>query len=433
MFKFFGRALHTTYTRVINSLAYYPVLIALALGLLSLVLITASNTPVDKFLEDLIPALGELEGSAARELLSVVTAGSISITVFSFSMVMLVLSQAASVYSPKILDGLIKDKRPQRIMGLYIGTVVYCLPHLLLSSHQKSISTTAVVVAISLAIANMFVFISFIHFVSQSIKPGEICRRIFKQASHRPYTELKLKRNARLGHQQPPDSGNWLKVNTLRSGYFQDIELQKLYDFCEEEDIQLHILHNIGDYLLEGMPLVAIKGRKQIEEELESTINRHFLFYNLEDIDRNPYYAYRQLSEVAVKAMSPGINDIGTTRIAIDYLTDLIAQYVRNPWFASVQNGSGQVRLWLKPVSLQQLFELCFDEIRNYSQGDKFILLSLLQSCRVLLECDANSAELETALRRFSHKIMAAIPNQQLQDIAYLELYYDKHLKQSLG
>ncbi len=426
--------LYNHYAKAINSIAFAPAIISLALGALSLVLVVFNHGLADKTLKHYLPLFEHLNAEASRSLLSIITAGSISIAVFSFSMVMLVLSQAASNYSPKILDGLIKDKRPQRILGIYIGTVVFCIPHLLLVTEDAQISSLANLMAIFLGVANMFLFIGFIDYVSRSVKPAEICKRIFTQATARPYAESNLGNGGRLSESPLEHEPDWRKARSVSSGYFQGLHMKKLLAICTEKQLMIKPASLIGNYVLENATLFYYESGEDLDDKTLEAIRSCFIFYSIEDVDQNPYYAYRQLTEVAVKAMSPGINDVGTARIAIEFLIDLLSRLVQLPAYKTLRDDQNRVRVVLQPLTLYYIFETCLDEIRLYSRQDKNIMLALLRGCALLMDSAKNNEELKSEVSRFVQKILIDLQSQKhLDDTKYLLDYYNENLKHYLS
>ncbi|MEJ2585052.1 MAG: DUF2254 family protein, partial [Robiginitalea sp.] len=116
------------YHAIISSIAFYPSLIATGLFLLSLgFLWLEGSTGLGKGVSSNLPFLISKDSSTVRVLLSTLIGGVISLTVFSFSMVMIVLNQASSNFSPRLLPGLISDKRNQVVLGMYIGTILFNL------------------------------------------------------------------------------------------------------------------------------------------------------------------------------------------------------------------------------------------------------------------------------------------------------------------
>lgn len=379
----------------------------------------------------MVPFLKNSDADSIRSLMNVVAGGSISISVFSFSMVMVVLSQASQTYSPKILDGLTKNKKPQRILGFYIGTVVFCLPQMLLigEGYERAISPLAILLAVSLGVLNMFFFIEFIDYISNSIKPNQICRNIYKRTLSRLIKETKeadLKNEAEYVYDMPQDKTDWNEEKALQSGYFQGLDHQELYDLSKEEGIEIKIAHQIGVQVLTGQCLFYFRGKEALDEELSEKLHHCFHFYDVEDIEKNFFYGFRELAEIGAKAMSPGVNDIGTARISLDLLIDLISEFAKQPKKYGIAANSNLV-IHFYPVSLHDIFEKCLDEIRIYATNDKSIMLAILTGCRALMESNPENKELEKEVKTFLQKVLYNIKNSDglTQDAHYLLHYYE--------
>lgn len=432
----FTKRLRKVYNRATNSIAFAPALISLFLGSLSLFLLYQPNNFADSFLEDKLRIFSNLDAQAAQNLLSAITAGSISIAVFSFSMVMLVMSQASTIYTPKILDGLTRDKRPQRILGTYIGTVLFCLPQLLALNETKKIPLAALLIAIILMMLNMFIFIAFIDYVTRSVKPAVICRRIYLKVSRGKYRDTE----EREGWQARFETGTGYDLPDVlaaqNTGYLQSIDTGKLMNLCEEHQLDVKVMQREGQFVLKGSPLLRISRLPEDDdglEELKQQLYSAFFYSDIEDVENNAYYAYRQLTDIAVKAMSPGINDIGTARLAIDFLLDLISDFAAHRVPEFLENKEKKCSISFHSLRLHDLFELCLDEIRIHSTTDKHIMLSLMRGCVLMLQKLPDNERLKTEVREFSSRLMKNLHSPEgLEFSEYIEEIYERDLKQYL-
>jgi uncharacterized membrane protein len=172
------------YHRVINSIAFYPVIIAIMFLCTAIIMVTLDYSDAGKDLKLDLEWMRLQDPGTARSILSTIAAGIISLTVFSFSMVMIVLNQAASQMSNRVLDNLIGSRLQQVILGIYIGTIVYSL--FLLSMIRDNdegiyIPALSIYLLIILTILDIFIFIYFLHYITRSVKYETIIHRIFEQ------------------------------------------------------------------------------------------------------------------------------------------------------------------------------------------------------------------------------------------------------------
>lgn len=127
-------------SKVTGNIAFLPSIIALGGVLFALLMIYAEERGVDQYLKEYAAWLIIEDADTARTLLSTFIGGIISLMVFSFSMVMLLLNQASSSYSPRILPGLISNRKHQYVLGFYLAVLVYCIIILLnINAASKSI------------------------------------------------------------------------------------------------------------------------------------------------------------------------------------------------------------------------------------------------------------------------------------------------------
>src|SRR5687768_7576674 len=161
------------YNRIITSIAFLPAVIALLFLSLSVLMIRFDFSPAGRNLKSNMHWLSLKDASTARSICSSIAGGIISLAVFSFSIVMILLSQAAGQMSNRIFGKLISNRFQQIVLGFYIGTIVYAL--FLLSTirdidtgiHVPAISTYLL---ITLTIVDIFLFIYFLHYITQSVK-----------------------------------------------------------------------------------------------------------------------------------------------------------------------------------------------------------------------------------------------------------------------
>ncbi len=166
-----------------GSIAFYPAFIGLLFLIIAVLMLNFDFSEPGKQIKLQLQWLHLKDASTARNIIAVIAGGIISLTVFSFSMVMIVLNQAASQMSNRVLDKLIGNRFQQIVLGIYIGTIVYAL--FLLSTIRDInsgiyIPSLSVYLLILITISDIFLFIYFIHYITQSVKYEVIIRRIYE-------------------------------------------------------------------------------------------------------------------------------------------------------------------------------------------------------------------------------------------------------------
>jgi uncharacterized membrane protein len=224
-----------------------------------------------------------------------------------------------------------------------------------------------------LTIVDIFFFIYFLHYVTQSVKYETIIHRIHDT------TRKSLEKSCTSKSEKmiPNNSADSIQIMAYRSGIYQGFAVDGLLAFCEKEKIILSVLYPPGTFVLENTPLLEINRReapgKEFEKELSTVINIH----SGQDINSNAYYGFRQLMEVAVKALSPGINDPGTAILSMQALGDLLMFRLRNFPITGVKSKDGLNRIIYKERTFDEIFMDCVYPIWDYGKADRLALKDL--------------------------------------------------------
>lgn len=395
------------YSNIVNSIAFLPAIIASLFLVLSWLMISFDFSSAGKNIKSQLHWLSLKDATTARSIISAIAAGVISLTVFSFSMVMIVLNQAASQMSNRILDKLIGNRSQQWILGFYIGTIVYAL--FLLSTIRDTdsgiyIPALSTYLLIALTIIDIFLFIYFLHYITTSVKYETIIGRIFK------LTKATLEKNC---NQQTPVyekelSVQGLKIKALRSGIFEGFEKDNLLKLCEEEKWLISFIYANGTFVLKGSSFLVITNVTEISKECEHKLRLFTYIEEGETIETNFYYGFRQLKEVAVKALSPGINDPGTAILSLHALADLLVYRATNYPSTRLQDAKGIVRITVNEKTFDELFSEYFLPIWDYGKNDRSI-----------------RQELQLILSQLQEQTQSILVNTLLQEVETLQKRYD--------
>jgi len=358
---------------------------------------------IGKHLKSQLSWLSLRDASTARSILTTIAGGIISLTVFSFSMVMILLNQAASQMSNRMLDSMIGNKFQQIILGFYIGTIVYSL---FLLSTIRDITSGIYVPALSIyllllfTVVDIFLFIYFLHYVTQSVKFETIINRIHKKTLH----TLRQHCCPEKASVFTPDEKKAKTIYMPASNYYQGFDKPSLLQFAKKHDVIVRMLHSPGSYLLEGSPLLIVSGQKELSDKDIDELVIAIDLYIGQPIAKNAYYGYHQLAEVAIKALSPGINDPETAVLSIHALTDLFRFRLFNYLPLTLADENKVIRVVIKDLSFEELFVECFYPIWNYGKEDRYIQNALLQMMEQLIQCDVHKDNL-IPLLQFKAKI----------------------------
>lgn len=405
MRKGFTKWLREHYIKVTGSIAFYPVLIAVGFLLLSVLMLEIDFSWEGRQTKGALNWIRLRDADTARSIVSTIAAGLISLTVFSFSMVMIVLNQAASQLSNRILENLIGNRSQQWVLGTYLGTIVYAL--FLLTSIRDidsgtSIPALSIYLLILLTIVDIFVFIYFLHFITQSVKYQTLIRNIEKET----HAALTKDQTSFSGHATWTPNGKRWEIRCPAAGYFQDIRLSSLMKQACTEGLQLEFLYPKGTFLLQDVSFVAIYSQHPVSKKQIEALMLDIDFYHGQPIDVNPIYGFRQLTEIAIKALSPGINDPSTAVLCLHALSALLAHRLRESPSQICSDEKGTGRIFLPQYTFGEMMHICLEPVWNYGRNDQYVqeaFLDLLQQ----LKCVNQQAEGNTIIDSMLHQVMA--------------------------
>ncbi|MDQ2862418.1 MAG: DUF2254 domain-containing protein [Bacteroidota bacterium] len=363
------------YQRIINSIAFYPALIAIFFLILSFLFTAFDFSEAGKNFKSHLHWLSLKDATTARSIISSIVSGIISLAVFSFSMVMIILNQTASQMSNRILDKLIGNRFQQIILGIYIGTIVFAL---YLLSTIRDVDSGIYIPALStyflifLTIADIFLFIYFLHFITQSVKYEVIIQRIYRDTCASMKAACMLKHGLKKEIAMP---GSKI-INANRSGVYEGFNRRELVEICTDNECAIHILQPPGKFVLMDTPI--LEASKELNESVVNDLMNVLYLHDDETIENNFFYGFRQLTEVAVKALSPGINDPATAIECLRALSKLFLFRMSNSPDTAIKNKQGQIWITTTQLSFEEIFSSCILPIWDYGKNDRMIQNELL-------------------------------------------------------
>lgn len=394
MRAFFNR-IYDFFNTIESKIAFYPTLLAIFGLLLAMFMMFLEKQGISRTMLNVIPPLMVEDGDTALTVLSACLGGLISLMVFSFSMVMLLLSQASNNYSPRLLPGLISDKRHQFILGIFLASILYIIFTLFSihpSEEKYTLPGVSVLIGIIFTISCLVAFIYFIHNISQSIQINNILDNIFVEARKRLENLIDTEEGT---HSDFASSEKWKEYEVGHCGYFQNLSTENILEICEKNETKIHIVIPKGLFVLSNA--VFFKSERKLEKDVVNTIVSNISFSRGELVEDNYILAFKQITEIAVKAMSPGINDPGTAINAIDYLTELFSLRMQKK-DQSIFSKDDKELLRIAHISFEELIYYIMASLRTYCKHDPIMAQKLLWMLNYL--------EAQTAADEYYHRVI---------------------------
>jgi uncharacterized membrane protein len=325
---------------------------------------------------------GGAEG--ARGVLSAIAGTMITVTGVVFSLTIIALQLASSQYTPRILRTFTGDRGNQTVLGVFIGTFTYCLLVLrtIRSSEEAGpgfVPAVSVTVSIVLAFISIGFLIFYIHHIARSIQASVIVQHAATETLHLVDTTFprELDESARNPPAVPPlDETSASRVRTDRGGYLQSVDEATLRDLValDGEELVIRLEHQVGAFVVPGAVLASVWSASACSDEVEDRICKAVIIGNERTLQSDIGYGIRQLADIAIKALSPGINDPTTATMAIDRMAEALVEIGRRPRRPPVQRGrDGQGILLLPGLEFSRLVELAFTQVRHYGADDPIV------------------------------------------------------------
>ncbi len=326
------------------------------------------------------------EGS--RGVLSTIASSVITVAGVVFSITIVALSLTASQYSPRILRNFMSDRTTQVVLGTFVAIFVYCLVVLRTirapdGAVASFIPSLAVLLGILLALVGTGLFVYFIHHVAASIQISSILSNVSNETMRvidRLYPDpvgTGRDRSENAGAYRDGEGQRWHPVPALTNGYIVRIDFKGLVDLARKRGIVLRLQAAAGEFVIERDVLVEASGADSRGEELARAVNALFTLNAQRTLDQDAAFGIQQVVDVALKALSPSVNDSTTAVMCIDHLAAILTRIAGRrigPPGGGDEDGVLQVRCG---PTYGSLVALAFDGIRRNARGNPDVLSQL--------------------------------------------------------
>lgn len=346
--------------------------VALAMTLISI------NVPdwITDFKEE-VPYLFIENKETSRAILTVLIGGILSLTVFSFTMVMVVLNQASTNFSPRLLPRLISNRNHQVILGIYIGTLLYCILVLIAlgayGSHLASLGFSSFLAA-CFGVICVGIFVYFIHNISEAIQIHNIIRDIYSRGKRLLAEELRKQEE----HQEyvVDDINEAIIYHAPSSGYFRHFDTDAFRSLNPDGPLTLELMCYPGQHIWEGEPV--FRSDQPLNQQDKDCLFDHLTITEERHNDTSGLGAMTKLMEVAVKSLSPGINDPGTAIETLARLASLIKLSLNMKPKDVYFIPDTVHKIIYNHLPATELFRIVIQPIRHYAREDSAVLYELI-------------------------------------------------------
>ena len=393
-----------------------------------------------------LPGFGWLklrDADSARALLTAVAGSTITVAGTVFSITTVALTLASNQFGPRLVRNFIRDRGTQVSLGIFLSTFVYALLVMRgIDAHGPGHRhTLSVSFALLLALACIAYLIYFIHNVAQSIQIDNITFKInreFRQALDNIYpTE-----DCRDPHQSRQDlrevnlGDDVLHVRINEEGYVQLIDHQKLIHWARDHQCCIRLEIHPGTFLYHwGCVATVFDPPRDLDSQaIAQAIRSAITLGPQPTAEQDVIFSIRQLAQIAVRALSPGVNDPFTAYTCIDRLTDGIGIILQRPPLPnSFHDDDNILRLITCELDFADVLAAALDEIREYGRESGVVMRHLLGAMEALAEICTRQAD-RNAMKALVQRLAEDCENciEDRFDIATIQKQL-AHIRNTLG
>jgi uncharacterized membrane protein len=331
--------------------------------------------------------------SSARSLLEAIATALITVTSLTFSLMVLVLQNAANRYSPRLLRKFVRDLRHQSVLAIFLGTFAFAvmvLPNIQdgAENGDEFVPRLAVTVALLLTIASIAGLVLLIYSITQSIRVEAIMRDVERDTLGTiERTAEQLGGTGGIDDPAPAPPPGALALRARSSGYLQSLDGSRMVEAARDADAVIVYRRTVGEQITEGAPLGmawARTGTGELDarrEDLEEALHDSIEVGYQRTLQEDVAFGLRQLTDIAVKALSTGINDPSTAVDAIGRLATVLRRLNEHALGAQLHaDDDGTVRVGVPRPRFDDYLELVTHPIALYGGQDKTVVRQLLRT-----------------------------------------------------
>lgn len=379
---------------LLSSYWFVPTLMLAASAVLALVTIY-----VDEWIAEESIDVGWFYGGGpdgARVVLGTIAGSVITVAGVVFSITIATLTQASSQFGPRLLRNFMRNRANQFVLGVFVSTFLYCLLVLRKvrgEDHNEFVPQIAVSFSILLALASIGVLVYFIHHVSTNLQAPHVIDNVFRDllriidriypkslgqasahgAEDRRTLDAKLEQSSR-------------PVRSSKSGYLQVLDADSLMDLLRERDLVAELVVRPGKPLVENAIIARVHPAAQCDDDVSKAIDGAMIVGAERTSEQDVEFAIDQLVEIAVRALSTGVNDPFTAINVLDRLAPALARLAGREFPSTVRvDGDGKPRLIVDASDFSGLCDAALNMIRQNGAKSIAVGVRLLETVEQIL------------------------------------------------
>jgi len=341
-----------------------------------------------------------LSGTAdsARQILTAVAAAIMTVVGIVFSITIVALTLASTQFGPRMLRNFIRDRGTQVTLGTFVATFFYTILTLVSvgsGSAGEFVPHLSITVALTLTVVDLAVLIYFLNHIASMIQLPQVIAGIAGGLARELDAECRGESSSfGVGAARGPTSTELLErmdisgavIRTPSSGYLQVIRHDSLLKIATSADAVIQLPYRPGHFLVRGQILAKV-WPAQAAEYIEKNLQRGHVTGPYRTLTQDISFGFDQLVEIALRALSPAVNDTFTAMTCIDWIGDCLCR-ISTTWRPQRirRDDTGHIRVIAYQADFDRLVERAFEKIRQAADGMPAVMIRQLDALTKIME-----------------------------------------------
>ncbi len=381
---------------------------------LGAILLGFTMPEVDRYLDASIPAWMKSSPETARATLTTIASAMITAAGVVFSVTIVALSITSSQFGPRLLRNFLSDSITQLALGACLGSSLYSL--ILLTAFFQDegelfLPFASIYLALLLALVTLYILIYSLHSVASATQADNVVAEVaddLESAISRIFPEdlgeksEDISKSEQLANELfSTEANSTATIFGIKEGYLQAVDYEGLVHLSREHDLVIKLLVRPGDFLMQGLPIANIHPKDKVDDLIQDRLNKAVIVGNRRTTQQDMECAVSELVEVAVRALSPGINDPFTAIRCVDRLGAMLRRLAKRAMPVPFRTDKdGNLRVIARGYTFPNVLDCAFDQIRQHGRGNVAVSMRLLESLKFIAECVENGTHKSAVLRQ---------------------------------
>ena len=349
------------------------------------ILIDTRVIPLHRYIPDVLLTSVDL----AKEILSTLSGALLTMTTFTFSTIMIVLTTYSSDFTPRVVENFLTDESTTKVLGVFVGGFFYCITSLFFMRNSLSeYSIVAATIAIIYSVVCIFYFISFVYSVSSSIQVSKLINRLYKESSEVIKRTMKFREENEILNEENIDIyKSKSDVYSQENGYLEEIKFDTIKGHIDGMTCKIVIKESIGQFISKNQIIATIYyNEKDISTDWYEKITQCFVLEEERSVYGDYNFSIQKITEIALRAISPGINDPNTAIHCIKILGVLTAKLSEvDGNEICIVGKDPKSKIIYKDIDLKKDIYYIFYQLVHYGKEDISVVIALFEALDIVV------------------------------------------------